>query len=220
MHTKSYPAQSSSTPSNPSWLMSKLFLVLMPYLPTAMLLLSVIFFSLTAYYALVWQEAANANQAYLNRSILKMPLDASKPLHAYSIGYLKAAKISRRNDVEEAAKAFSMAEITDQPALRARAKFASANLYFDLAIQASKIAEGGAHQQAVAQIELARESYKNALRIDPDLHVAKFNLELLDRMSPEKRTQGWQAETDGVTLQPFKRNGTAMMKDNTRRGLP
>ncbi len=94
------------------------------------------------------------------------------------------------------------------------------NLYFDSAIAAANIANGGAHQQAVAHIELAREAYKGALRIRPDMHAARFNLELLDRLSPEKRTQGWEAETDGVTLQPFKRNGTAMMRDNKRRGLP
>ena len=220
MNSKIFQAQPTPVHSKQHWYQSKLFLALIPYLPTAMMLLCVMCLCLASYYALQWQHATQANQAYANRSILKIPLDASKPLHAYSIGYLKAANISTRNDVEQAAKAFSMAEVTDNPALRARAKFASANLYFDLAMQSSKIAEGGAHQQAVAQIELARESYKNALRIDPDFHVAKFNLELLDRMSPEKRTQGWLAETDGVTLQPFKRNGTAMMKDNTRRGLP
>lgn len=82
------------------------------------------------------------------------------------------------------------------------------------------IEQGGAHQQQVAMIALAREAYKDALRIDPGFSDARFNLELLDRRSPEKRTEGWQSETDGVTLKPFKRNGTAMMRDNERRGLP
>ena len=58
------------------------------------------------------------------------------------------------------------------------------------------------------------------MRLNPEHHDARFNLELLDRRSPDKRTQGWHSETDGVTLKPFKRNGTAMMRDNQRRGLP
>ena len=89
-----------------------------------------------------------------------------------------------------------------------------------MGIQAADIAAGGAHMHAVAQIELAREVYKGALRIDPDLRDARYNLELIDRLSPPRRTEGWERETDGVILQPFKRDGWASMKDNTRRGLP
>jgi tetratricopeptide (TPR) repeat protein len=122
--------------------------------------------------------------------------------------------------VQQATRAFTLAETSSDPALRARAKFALGNMYYDLALASAEIAKGGSHQQAVAQIELAREAYKGALRLDPLMYDARFNLELLDRKSPEKRTQAWLQETDGVTLQPFKRNGTAMMKDNTRRGLP
>lgn len=123
-------------------------------------------------------------------------------------------------DLEQVLKQFYLPESSPDPVLRAYAKFAIGNVYFDWAMMHHAVAQGGAHQQQVAMIALAREAYKDALRLDPAFAEARFNLELLDRRSPDKRTQGWQSETDGVTLKPFKRNGTAMMRDNRRRGLP
>lgn len=168
------------------------------------------------YFAQQWWKAHQNNLAFDNRSLLKHKIQPDNHLQAYSIGYLQAIN----HEPKLAAQAFTFAEASEIPEIRARAKFALGNLYFALAMKSADIASGGAHQQAVAHIELAREAYKGALRLKPDLYDARFNLELLDRHSPERRTQAWLAETDGVTLQPFKRNGTAMMRDNTRRGLP
>lgn len=193
---------------------------LLRYLPITLLLMALVALAYSVSEFMAWTHAKQLNRAYQQQSIDKLASPASSPLHAYTLAYLQSFKVSNRKEVDHVISLFSQAETTSDIDLRARAKFASGNVYYDLAIQSTKIAEGGAHQQAVAQIELARESYKEALRLRPNLEAAKFNLELLDRLSPEKRTQGWLAETDGVTLQPFKRNGTAMMKDNTRRGLP
>lgn len=186
------------------------------YLPTAIAGLSLLSMLGALYCAHQWWQARQLNSAYQHQTITKQALALHESQKAYSIGYLQA----RNRQPNAAIKSFLIAEAADNPEIRARAKFALGNVYFDAAMHASDIAAGGAHQQAVAQIELAREAYKGALRIRPDLQAARFNLELLDRLSPEKRTQGWEAETDGVTLQPFKRNGTAMMRDNKRRGLP
>lgn len=169
-----------------------------------------------AYCAHVWWHARQLNLAYQDRTIMKQPIALHETQKAYSIGYLQA----KNGQPTQAIKSLMIAEASTDSEVRARAKFALGNLYFDSAIAAANIASGGAHQRAVAHIELAREAYKSALRIKPNMQGARFNLELLDRLSPEKRTQGWEAETDGVTLQPFKRNGTAMMRDNKRRGLP
>lgn len=163
-----------------------------------------------------WWQAYALNQAYYNQSLANAPVALHEHQKAYHVAYLK----THRQQSEEALKAYMVAEASPDDQLRAKSKYAIGNHYFDMGIRASNIAAGGAHQQAVAYIELAREAYKGALRLQPEMHEAKFNLELLDRLSPEKRTQAWLAETDGVTLQPFKRNGTAMMRDNKRRGLP
>lgn len=198
--------------------MNRLFnqAILIRHLPRIILLFSLLCLGLSGYFAYSAWQAHHANLALKNKSLLKQKVDPNAAQLNYNLGYLQI----NQGLNQEALRAFGSAEASGNPAIRARAKYAIGNLYFDLAMKSANIAAGGAHQQAVAQIELAREAYKGALRIQPDLADAKFNLELLDRLSPEKRTQGWQAETDGVTLKPFKRNGTAMMRDNKRRGLP
>lgn len=184
--------------------------------PVALVLLTIVFFAFGVYQLNAFLQTHRLNEAYNDQSILKQPLNVENHLHAYSIGYLHAAK----NKPILAAKAFNVAEATENPELLMRTKFAIGNYYFELAQRALNISSDGSHQEAVAHIILAREAYKAAIRIKPDFYYARYNLELLDRLSPEKRTEGWQGGVDGVTLQPFKRNGTAMMKDNVRRGLP
>lgn len=151
--------------------------------------------------------------------LARLTASASDARWAYARGYALQAD-PQTADPEQALKQFYLPESSQDDTLRAYAKFAIGNLYFDWAMTQHAVEQGGAHQQQVAMIALAREAYKDALRIDPAYAEARFNLELLDRRSPDKRTQGWQSETDGVTLKPFKRNGTAMMRDNRRRGLP
>jgi len=189
---------------------------LIKHLPNAIVGLTLLSLLGTLYCAYQWWQACQLNSAYQRQTIIQQLPALHESQKAYSIGYLQV----RNKQPNAAIKSYLIAEASENPDIRARAKFALGNVYFDAAMHASEIAAGGAHQQAVAHIELAREAYKGALRIRPDLQPARFNLELLDRLSPEKRTQGWKAETDGVTLQPFKRNGTAMMRDNKRRGLP
>lgn len=145
---------------------------------------------------------------------------ARQPDHKVDAYWAYARGIALQAQPERALSQFYLPEASPEPRLRAAAKLAIGNLYFDWAMSHHAVEQGGAHQQQVAMIALAREAYKDALRIEPRFAEARFNLELLDRRSPDKRTQGWQSETDGVTLKPFKRNGTAMMRDNRRRGLP
>lgn len=162
-----------------------------------------------------WQLLAQRNLAMHSPArILGLQPVPAGAMWAYARGY------ALQPDPEQALKWFYLPESSADAVLRAQAKFAIGNLYFDWAMMHHNVSQGGAHQQQVAMIALAREAYKDALRIDPAFTDARFNLELLDRRSPEKRVEGWQSETDGVTLKPFKRNGTAMMRDNERRGLP
>lgn len=188
--------------------------------PHLLLALALVLLVASAVFVWQWHQARQFNQAYADGSLVKQALRSHDPGHAYTIAYLLSSQRQDNKVIAQQLRALALAEAASDPTLRARAKFATGNLYFDLAAISGNIAAGGSHQQTVAQIELAREAYKGALRLVPDMYPARFNLELLDRTSPEKRTQAWLAETDGVTLQPFKRNGTAMMRDNTRRGLP
>lgn len=190
---------------------------LLDYLPRTLLVLMSLLLLAAGYQFSLWWKAHQLNIAYDNKTLLKQPLNNNEYLHAYSIGYLLASK----NKPVEAAKAFNIAEVTLDPELRARAKYAIGNVHFESAIASSDIEHGGSHRRSVERILLAREAYKGALRIKPDMYNARYNLELIDRLSPEKRGEGYENSPDGtIGLQPYQQNGTALMKDNTRRGLP
>jgi mxaK protein len=182
--------------------------------PKLVLLLAVGAMLLAAFFLLQWRQAYQLNRQYADGSLIKHK--AATADEAYAVGYLMAAQSKQR----EAARFFTLAEGGENPELRARAKYALGNLYAGIALKVADIQTGRGHLHGVAQIELAREAYKGALRINPELRDARYNLELLDRLSPPKRLEGWERETDGVTLAPQKRDGWASMKDNTRRGLP
>lgn len=186
-------------------------------LPDALLVVAALLLLASVYQFNLWWKAHQLNLAYDNKSILKQSVKNDEYLKAYSIGYLLASK----NKPIEAAKAFNIAEVTKDPELRARAKYAIANVHFESALASRDIEHGGSHRRSVERILLAREAYKGALRIKPDMYNARYNLELIDRLSPEKRNEGYENSPDGtIGLQPYQQNGTALMKDNTRRGLP
>ena len=186
-------------------------------LPSSLLVLALLLLLAAAFQLGLWWKAQQLNHAYDNRTLLKQSFEHDEYLKAYSVGYLLASK----NKPIEAAKAFNIAEVSLDPELRARAKYAIANVHFESAIASSDIEHGGSHRRSVERILLAREAYKEALRIKPDMYNARYNLELIERLSPEKRSEGYENSPDGtIGLQPYQQNGTALMKDNTRRGLP
>ncbi len=183
--------------------------------PYLVLALALLFFVVAIYYFQQWREAIQLNTAYADRSLLTHIPSNNNYLEAYSIGYL----LAENHQPTAALKAFEIAEATDDLYLRALAKHALGNVYLSGA-ETNMDDEHGS-RRIVAQILLAREAYKGALRLVPDLYATRFNLERLDRISPEKRGAG-SAMVDGYTIgiDPFKQNGRALMKDNTRRGLP
>ncbi|CAN1490493.1 hypothetical protein MCETALH18_00202 [Methylophilaceae bacterium] len=195
----------------------KIWQFLLSKIGLGLLVLTALFILAAGYYFSISLKAYKLNLAYNNKSLLKQPLKNDDYLLAYSKGYLLASK----NKPIEAAKAFNVAELSADPELRARAKYAIANIHFESAMASQDIEHGGSHRRSVERIILAREAYKSALRIRPDMYNARYNLELLDRLSPDKRKEGYENSPDGtIALQPYQQNGTALMKDNTRRGLP
>ncbi|MDF1587723.1 MAG: hypothetical protein P1P93_00980 [Gammaproteobacteria bacterium] len=160
-------------------------------------------------------QARQLNRAFIDQSILQHELRQDDFLHAYSIGYL----LTQQGQLEQADKAFEIAEVTTDPTLRAITQFAIANVHFHRMMNDFGKERGS--RRIVEQVILAREAYKAALRLKPDMYQARFNLELLDRLSPEKRTQGFKTG-DGYTYQitPILQDGRMHMKDNTIRGLP
>ena len=188
---------------------------LLDYFPNVILALALLLFLASVYYFSQWKQAIALNKAFDDQSLMTQVIIPANYLHAYSVGYL----LAQNDKPMEAMEAFDFAELTPDPYLRAITKHALANLHAYTA-EASLDDEHGS-RRLVERILLAREAYKGALRLVPELYATRFNLERLDRISPAKRTAG-STMIDGYTvgLDPFKQNGRALMKDNTRRGLP
>lgn len=185
------------------------------YFPHIILVVALLHCVVAVYLFSQWRQALSLNAAYADQSLLVHELNHDNYLKAYSMGYLFV-----ENDKPVAAlEAFEVAEAASDPHLKSLAKYALGNLYANIAEADLDDAHGS--RDLVARVLLAREAYKDAIRLDPDFYAARYNLERLDRVSPQKRGAG-STMTDGYTIgiDPFKQNGRALMKDNTRRGLP
>lgn len=190
---------------------------LLARLPALLLLVMGLSITVTAYQLHKLSNAYQLNRAYDKGTLLKHPYQPTDDQLAYSIGYLRV----KHHQPLEAIQAFEVAELSKDKTRSMYAKFALGNLYFEAAIASTNIEHGGSHRRAVERVIMAREAYKSVLRVSPHFYNARYNLELIDRLSPEKRTEGYENSPDGtIGLQPYQQNGTALMKDNNRRGLP
>jgi len=84
--------------------------------------------------------------------------------------------------VAEAAALLRRAADASQGELRPIAWYDLGNLYLR---EALRLRQNGADASALPLLELAKESYRNALVERPDLWDAKFNLELALRVAPD-----------------------------------
>lgn len=171
-----------------------------------------------AYSALEWRETRSLNARIADRSLIEQPAIPDRAAAHYAAGWLH----EQAGQLEPALENYALAEAASDPALAARAKFGMGNLYFLIGRRAGDVAAGGSHVQGLAQLELAREAYRSALRVDPGLRAARYNLELLERLSPQHRVEGWSRREDQeLKLQQFEEQGWAAMKEsNVLRGLP
>ena len=147
-------------------------------------------------------------------SLSPLPRD---PLARYAAGW-QAERTQRHLD---AIALYTDAQATTDPALAAQAWFALGNVYFRIGIVESRNYEATvAPTWENAQFDLARDAYRSALRIQPDLAGARYNLELLERLSPLRHLAGWRRNTDPIMLHVDKHNGWTSMQDDRKRGLP
>lgn len=147
-------------------------------------------------------------------------LETAAPLDPH-LHYAAGWHLERAEQLEPAIAHYTRAEIADDVHLAARAKLALGNVQLRIGLMAGDIAAGGSHVRGLAHLQLAREAYRGALRLEPELHAARYNLELLERLSPGRRVQGWSRQQENVQLQADEREGWATMKEgNTARGLP
>jgi len=168
-----------------------------------------------AYFSYEGLRQRSWEQHIADGSIVDQPR-LERPELEYAAGWW----LERRQRQRDALEHYVMAENAQDTALAARAKLALGNRYLEIGLSAVDVASGGSHIRGLAQLELAREAYRGALRLDPDLSEARHNLELLERLSPERRTQGWSREQRNVHLLEGHEQGWAGMKETDQRGLP
>lgn len=170
-----------------------------------------------AWSAVDWLRLGAINRAIASGGTEPIPPAWRDPRVRYAAGW----QAERALHYDDAVQAYTDAQATAAPAGAAAAWFALGNAYFKVGIAASREYEakvGPLFENA--QYDLARDAYRSALRIEPDLPGARYNLELLERLAPTRRLEGWRRNTDPVMLVPDKHNGWTSMQDDRKRGLP
>ncbi len=137
------------------------------------------------------------------------------------VHYAAGWQAERKLEYTQAVQRYTDAQDPADPVRSAQAWFALGNVYFKTGIVESRNYEatvGPVFENA--QFDLARDAYRSALRIDPQMSGARYNLELLERLAPVRHLQGWRRSTDPILLAPDKHNGWTSMQDDNKRGLP
>jgi mxaK protein len=137
------------------------------------------------------------------------------------VRYAAGWQAERKLEFTQAVQRYTDAQDPADPVRSAQAWFALGNVYFKTGIVESRNYEatvGPVFENA--QFDLARDAYRSALRIDPQMAGARYNLELLERLAPVRHLQGWRRSTDPILLAPDKHNGWTSMQDDNKRGLP
>ena len=164
-----------------------------------------------------WAQIRTLNARIADPAGKLTSADSADPRAHYAAGW----QAERRLEFTEAVQAYANAQTASDPADAARAWFALGNAYFRIGAAASREYEakvGPVFENA--QYDLARDAYRSALRIDPTMAGARYNLELLERLAPVRRFDGFRRNTDPIMLIPDKHNGWTSMQDDGKRGLP
>lgn len=135
------------------------------------------------------------------------------------VRYAAAWDLERAQRYGEAIRFYTDAQAASDPVLASQAWLALGNAFFEQGIKATRVESEDAAAEN-AQFDLARDAYRAALRIDPWLHDARYNLELLERLAPTHAREGWRRNTDPITIQPDRHNGWTTIQESPKRGLP
>jgi tetratricopeptide (TPR) repeat protein len=166
-------------------------------------------------FSVQWQATRHVNAMILDRSIEKLPPPADPRAR-----YAAAWNLERSQHFDEAIKLLIGVQATADAALASEAWFALGNVYFKSSIKASRESVQEGPKAEDADFGLARDAYRAALRIDPELHGARYNLELLERMAPQRPGEGWRRTTDPISIQSDRHTGWTTIRESKKRGLP
>jgi mxaK protein len=133
-----------------------------------------------------------------------------RPDDAYA-QYAAAYELQQRQDFRKAVEAYAAVEAGPASRMHIDVKFNLANLYFRRALQ---LREAGSQDLAMPLIELAKQNYKEILRIEDGHWDAKHNLELALVLAPELDA------IDSLAERNPERSPRALTKIQSRKALP
>ena len=146
-----------------------------------------------------WWQAATLNRSIVSENIVSQ----SGSLPAAGM-VAKAYYLARKGERETALGLYKRAESDAAPQLKSLALYNAANIYLR---QALALRGSGNEQQAPALLELAKENYREALRIDSQDWDARYNLERALRLAPEEEPE---VATDNAAPKQSERAPTTM----------
>ena len=169
-----------------------------------------------ALFAWQWHASRRLNAMIDARTIETLAPLPDDPL----VRYAAAWDLERAQRYEEAIRYYTDAEGASDPAVASHAWLALGNAFFEQGIRATRQSDSGEAAGESAELDLARDAYRAALRIDPWLHAARYNLELIERLAPAHARDGWRRNTDPITIQSDRHNGWTTIQESPKRGLP
>lgn len=149
----------------------------MPRFKVPLLATLIVLFGLISYDAVRLANEQRFNNALNDDTAAwtDTPNDANRQFaHAY--------QLQQEDEFKKSVKAYASIEAEPGSELQLDITFNLANLYFR---EASQLRDDGADDLAMPLVELAKQNYKEILRIDADHLDAKYNLELALSVSPD-----------------------------------
>lgn len=119
----------------------------------------------------------------LNRALLQIEAGETVDGKHPELAFARAWALQQSGQFEPALESYAAIDVPDEHRLQGSIRYNLANLYFRRGLE---YREEGADDLALPLVELAKEYYRELLRVDSQSWPAKFNLELALRISPEK----------------------------------
>lgn len=149
------------------------------------------------YHGLAWYQLNKINNALMNPD--RISIDENTPA---LLVFAKARHLDKTGSSGEAIPLYSSLRTTEDSELRTRALYNLATLYLKDGAKRWN-AHGVLEATHVStEIELAKENYREALRLCPELWDARFNLEYAWRITPPPKERG-KADFQGTKSSVF-----------------
>lgn len=152
-----------------------------------------------------WRHAARWNVAIASGQLHEQA-DAVPP----QVRFAHAHALAARGEIDAALRQYR--SLQTDPAVGLAARYNSANL---LMRQAAALLGGVEAGKAIALLELAKESYSQVLRTDPEQWDTRYNLERAQRLLPDPDL----AEVESLAPQPDAERAATTMRGYSP-GLP